>query len=205
MKKKDHFDWKLFHKILDDIVIELKDNMPWPLIKIRGAEADDIIAVLARTYIQREPIMIVSADKDLKQLQMKSKKIKQYSPKVRKQLTLEDYNLTEHIIRGDSSDGIPCILADDDVFLVDTKRQPSIYQKFVESIIEDISNIPDETALNKYNRNKKLIDVDCIPKKLNDMILDNYDKAIDNTHDKVYTYLVKHRMRKFLNRMNEFK
>jgi len=204
IKAKDDFDWKLYYDILGDIILEFQKNLPFVVVGIRGAEGDDIVAVLARTYIQQEPIVITSADKDLIQCQLKySKKIKQYSSKTKKFITTEDYDLLTHIIKGDTTDGIPNILSDDDVFLVDSKRQKSVYQKFIDSVSESEDNIPQE-SLDKYKRNQKLIDVDNIPVKLSDMIVNEYQNAIGNVNNKVYSYLIKNRMKPFLDRMNEF-
>jgi len=202
MKAKDNFDWKLYYNILADIIQEFKENLPFPIVGVRGAEGDDIVSVIAKEFHSTDPILVISSDKDLIQLQLKySKKIQQYSARTKLFLKLEDYDFQEHLIKGDTTDGIPNILSDEDTFLVDSKRQKSITKKF----IEDINFVTDKDVLNKYERNKKLIDVDKIPLKLSEMILNVYHEALDDTHDKTYSYIMKHRMRAFIERINEFK
>ena len=58
--------------------IRFKENLPYKMIEVYGAEADDIIATLCK-HFQDEKIMIVSGDKDFIQLQTYPN-VKQYSP-----------------------------------------------------------------------------------------------------------------------------
>ena len=77
-----------------------------------------------------EDILIISSDKDFQQLQSFGN-IKQYSPAHREYLVCEnpEWYLSNHIIRGDSSDGIPNILSDDDTFINPDKKQTIMNKK----------------------------------------------------------------------------
>ena len=49
---------------------EFKQVLPWKVVQVPRAEADDVIAVLAQTFGDK-PTLIVSSDKDYKQLHYK--------------------------------------------------------------------------------------------------------------------------------------
>jgi 5'-3' exonuclease len=76
-------------------------------------EADDVIAVLAKNYHESERVLIVSNDKDFQQLQ-RYPNVEQYSLMKKQFLVCDNPEkfLMEHIIKGDSSDGIPNVLSD---------------------------------------------------------------------------------------------
>ena len=66
-RKKDRasspYDWDKIFTCLNMVRDELKENFPYVSMKIDGAEADDIIAVLLFNRADKENI-IVSSDKD---------------------------------------------------------------------------------------------------------------------------------------------
>ena len=66
-RAKDGKDWESIFNCLNKIKQELSDNFPYKNIEVHGAEADDIIATLVKTYPE-EKIMIISGDKDFIQL-----------------------------------------------------------------------------------------------------------------------------------------
>jgi 5'-3' exonuclease len=210
-RDKSSVDWELFWLLFGRIKEELKNDLPYLYLEVEKAEADDIISVLSLKYASHEPVMIVSSDKDMLQLQLKSKNIQQYSPTTKKQITLDtnDYSLLEHIIKGDSSDGIPNILSDDDVFVEETKRQKSIRKQWIEEA-KNLKNpemiCPDGHALDKYKRNRMLISVDEIPEKYRVAIVNEYDQESKSQKSSVnmLKYISKHRLKNFLDRINEF-
>ena len=73
-------DWKLIFDIIDKMKQELVEYFPYKVIHITKAEADDIIGLLCR--IADEDTVIVSSDKDFRQLQT-NKYITQWSPEPR--------------------------------------------------------------------------------------------------------------------------
>jgi 5'-3' exonuclease len=78
-------DWALIFDCLNKIKQELIEFSPYTVLDIERAEADDIIAVLAKTYSATEKVMILSNDKDFVQLQTESN-IEQYSPILKKKI-----------------------------------------------------------------------------------------------------------------------
>jgi 5'-3' exonuclease len=65
-KSKSKYDWKAIYNIMDQILLEFKENLNWTIINHPDAEADDVIAILSK-YIRDETI-IVSRDHDSIQL-----------------------------------------------------------------------------------------------------------------------------------------
>ena len=61
-------DWKVVFETLHQLRDELRETFPYKVMNVPFAEADDVIAVLTRTFKSQEPILIVSSDKDFIQL-----------------------------------------------------------------------------------------------------------------------------------------
>ncbi len=101
---------------MNELITQLKLNLPWKSIDIASAEADDIILVLAREFNKTERILIHSPDKDFLQSQRDTNNVQQYSSLTRKWLVPEtksgsmDNWIREHCVFGDSSDGVPKIV-----------------------------------------------------------------------------------------------
>jgi len=209
IRKKSSMDWDLFFEYFAKVKQELQDYVPYMYIDVEKCEADDIIAIIAMK--SSEPVMIVSADKDMAQLQTKGKDIKQYSPMTKKQITLKslDYSLIEHIIRGDNSDGIPNIKSDDDVFLCEDKRQKSITTTLIKDalLLERTELIcQNQIELGKFKRNQILIDVAHIPENYKKDIRDAWKFQQDNPpKDKLKTYFIKFRMKLLFNKISQFR
>ena len=68
-QQKDAADWNKIFDVLGTIRREIRETFPYKNISIPRCEADDIIAVLAKKYSPSEKVVIVSSDKDFKQLQ----------------------------------------------------------------------------------------------------------------------------------------
>ena len=129
-RDKSDLDWNSIHDIMNTLYNEISLNFPYKNLKLNKVEADDIIAVLCQKYNKEEKILIVSSDKDFQQLQ-RYENVKQYSPLKKSYIACEEPEnfILEHIIKGDSSDGIPNILSDDDTFVNKEKRQSLVEQK----------------------------------------------------------------------------
>jgi len=123
-RETDDKDWNKIFEVLNNIKSELKNIFPYKFLEVYGAEADDIIAVLAKKY-QNEKVMIVSGDKDFIQLQ-KYKNVKQYSPTQKKYVSgIDPYTyIKEHVLRGDKGDGVPNVLSPDQTFVNEIRQKP---------------------------------------------------------------------------------
>ena len=100
-----------------------------------------------------------------------------FNPILKKEIKHDDPKtyILEHILKGDKSDGIPNFLSDADTFVVG-KRQKPISKKNLEKWVRlDPSVFCDTKELmDNYERNKNLIDLTCIPRDLEQKIVDQY-------------------------------
>lgn len=211
-REESHLDWEMIFKSISNIQQELREYMPYHVISTPRCEADDIIAVLSEYISENEPIvtglleepqnvLIISRDKDFKQLQ-KSKHIVQWNPMEKKWMREPDPEkfLIEHIVRGDSGDGVPNILSDDDSFVV-KKRQKPVRETLVESIYA--KGVPLEHKTN-YDRNKQLIDLSCIPSNYKEEIITEYKNFKPKPKAKLLTYFMEKGLKNLYNSANDF-
>ena len=116
IREESEIDYNEVFKHLNVLAQVLNDYTPWKCITSPGAEADDIIGVLTRKFVNFEKILILSPDKDFKQLHPLGD-VKQWSNLTNNWVTVDDYELwkIEHIVLGDACDGI-CKITDNSKF-----------------------------------------------------------------------------------------
>lgn len=208
-QKKDSFDWDGFHQVFNQLKAEFKENLPYKVLEVYSAEADDLMAVLATVYGPHRDVVIVSSDKDLLQIQINTcAKVKQYSPLHKKFIDGGDgkYDFFTHVIKGDEGDGIPNIFSDDDTFLVETKRQKPVataklneWRKHGLGKPEVFCSSTEDLA--RFERNINLIDLTRIPEDLRATILNDYNNlTVDKS--RLFNYLVTNRLKKIMERGN---
>lgn len=205
-REKSEFDWHLIFETLNKIRDELKEYFPYRVIEVDGAEADDIIAVLAGRLAPSEEVLILSSDKDFVQLQ-KYPNVTQYSPILKRFLKTEDPAefIKEHIIRGDKGDGIPNFLSPDNTFVVG-ERQKVINTK---KLKEWINSPPEEfcttdNMLRGYKRNQMLVDLDYVPENIKSQIVEAYNTTLPGTRQKMLNYFIEKRLRNLIEVIDEF-
>ena len=206
-RSESSLDWNELFDILTKIQNELEENFPYKVLKIDGAEADDIIAILSNKISSTpnlyEEILIISGDKDFIQLHQ-SDNIKQYSPTLKKFIVDENpeqYKF-EHIIRGDKGDGVPNVLSQDTVFVEDLRQRPITKKKLTEW---KENGIPEGEIKRNYQRNKTLIDFDSIPNELGELIYNMWvDKITQNDKSKILPYFMKHRLKELTEKLGDF-
>ena len=203
-REKDSRDWDLIFGVLNKIKAEFKENLPYKYLEVYGAEADDIIATLCKNFCNDDKIMIVSGDKDFIQLQ-KYSNVTQYSPLLKKYVNGHDpvTYIKEHILKGDTSDGVPNVLSPDNTF-VDGMRQRPLGKKKIENWLDiDIDDLQDEVKRN-YQRNDTLINLDKIPAELEKEIMVEFDGAPCGDRSKLLNYFVQSRLKNLMNDIGEF-
>ena len=181
-RETSKYDWDMVFSVLNKIRDEIRRNLPYYVIQVQGAEADDVIAALSRYNHSTDKILILSADKDFIQLH-KYPTVKQYDPIRNRWIENEDpiQYLQEHIIRGDRSDGIPNILTCDDA-IVNGKMQKKMSKEKISALAS--MNPADSTnyiRLRNWKRNSELIDFAKIPRPIVDNIIMTYNKYRANT------------------------
>ena len=173
-RENSKYDWNQVFSVLNKIRDELRDNFPFHVLQVDGAEADDIIASLVKrnqSANNPEPILILSADKDFIQLH-KYSLVKQYDPIRNRWIQDEDpvKYLQEHIIRGDRSDGIPNILTCDDAIVMNKPQKKMSREKISSLASMDPSEFTNFIRLRNWKRNSELIDFAMIPEAVRDRI-----------------------------------
>ena len=206
-RSESSLNWNELFDILTKIQNELEENFPYKVLKIEGAEADDIIAIISNRISSTpnlyEDILIISGDKDFIQLHEKNN-VKQYSPTLKKFVVddnPEQYKF-EHIIRGDKGDGVPNVLSQDTVFVDELRQRPITKKKLTEW---KENGIPDGEIKRNYQRNKTLIDFDSIPNELGELIYNMWvDKITQNDKSKILPYFMKHRLKELTEKLGDF-
>lgn len=206
-EKSDH-DWNAIFNCLNQIRDEIRDNFPYIVMEIYGAEADDIISVLTNytANTSKEKVLILSGDKDFLQLS-KYSFVSQYNPMQKKYLQLEDPKqfLMEHIIKGDRSDGIPNFLSDDDTFVTGKRQKPISKKNLVKWLTSNPETFCDKEQLKNYERNRKLIDLSCIPKEISSKIIDEFETLNSTVKKGVpINYFLEHKLSTLLSEMEDF-
>ena len=201
-REKSEHNWELIFDILAKVKEEIKQFLPYKVIELETAEADDIIAVLCRRI--KEKILILSGDKDF--IQLHNERIRQYNPVLNK-FVGKDENpslyIKEHILRGDRSDGIPNVLSDDNVF-IEGRRQTPLSKKKVESWVNEVVPTFTEEQQKNYERNRQLIDLNCIPKELEDNINREFENIEVATRDKILNYFITKKLKTLIEVIDEF-
>jgi len=198
-------DWTSIFESLNKIRQELKDNSPYKVLDIDGAEADDIIGVLVQKYSATQKIMILSSDKDFAQLQ-RYPNVEQFSPILKKYIK-EPFplvQLKQLIIRGDKGDGIPNILSADDCFITATRQKPITEAKIINWLNQDPKEFCNEEMLRNFSRNEMLIDLTKIPETLKETILHSYEEAKGHTKQEFMNYMIANRLKNLLEVIDEF-
>jgi len=203
-READKRDWTQIFGCLDTIKSELKEFFPYKYLEIDTAEADDIIGVLARRS-GTERVMIISGDKDFIQLQI-YKNVKQYSPITKKLIVDRDpaKYLKEHIMKGDSSDGVPNILSADSC-IVDKIRQKPLSKKKIESWIDqEPADFCNEEQLRNYHRNMKLIDLQFTPLDIVDEINQQFSEIPQGKRSGLLNYFIERKLNNLIQDIGEF-
>ena len=210
-REKSPLDWNSIFLILNKIREEIKDNFPYPVIRVKSAEADDIIASFCHEngrQLGGDPILILSGDKDFMQLQ-KYSNVHQYDPVRKRFLECSDpaKYLVEHILRGDTRDGVPNFLSSDDTFVSGT-RQRQLRQTLIDQILitngpEDWSGMTEELRRN-YHRNRMLIDLTQVPNNIREEVRQQYEDQSDKDRSKLFNYFIKNKLKHMMENISEF-
>ena len=201
-REKSTLDWDKIFTVLNNIKQEIKENLPYKNLEIYGAEADDIIGTLCREY-QDQKTMIISGDKDFIQLQ-KYDNVNQYSPITKKMVNGHNPStyIKEHILKGDTGDGIPNVLSPDHTFVEGLRQRPLSKTK-IESWKKSETGMSNEVKRN-YQRNQRLIDLDNTPKDLQKSILDTFNEAPCGDRSKILTYFIENKLKELTDSIGDF-
>lgn len=205
-RESSDLDWKSIFECLGKIRSELKEFFPYRIIDIESAEADDIIGTLV-LYSENtdENILIMSGDKDFIQLH-RYDNVKQYDPVNKRWIEHNDPEryLDEHILNGDSGDGVPNILSSDNCFVIG-ERQKSMTKKKLEAFLElGLDGKFDHPNYRNFIRNKQLIDLRFTPNDLRQKIIDSYESQTNRNRSKLMNYFIANKLKNLMENISEF-
>ena len=213
-------DWGLIFDTLSEMRDDFAEHFPYRVMHVERAEADDIIATLVEwtqendlvqegLVSEPQPVLILSSDKDFRQLQINDN-VRQWSPMQKKYITasrkeIDDY-IVEHIVKGDTGDGVPNILSPDDIFLQEGVRQRPVSKKRLLEFQEKGKDAcRDEQERRNWDRNARLVNFSHIPQDLKDEIVQAYiSNSPKGDKMSIMNYLIEHRCRLLLDDIEEF-
>lgn len=214
-------DWNSIFQSLHKIRDELKEVFPYPVIYNDKCEADDIIATLCEKYgnlivededdifgmlsKSNEDILILSCDKDFIQLH-EYKNVKQFDP-IRKSFITHSSPqkyLKEHIIRGDSGDGVPNILSPDNTFVTGSRQKKLSTKKLEEWLNQEPDQFCTNEMYRNYKRNEQLIDLEFVPENLKEDVINQYNSQLNKDRSKLMNYFIKNKLKNLMSNINEF-
>ena len=199
-RESSNLDWNNIFEVTNRIRDEIKENLPYKSVEVYGAEADDIIAIVSNSY---DKVMIVSSDKDF--IQLHKENIKQWRPVTKQEVNGHDPDtyIKEHVLKGDSGDGVPNVLSPDHTF-TDGLRQKPLGKKRIEKMInENMSDWNDEVKRN-YQRNYKLINLKNIPKDIQSNIVDEISKSSCGDRSKLLNYFTVNKLKTLTENIGDF-
>ena len=205
-REKSEINWTVVFETLNKVREELKEHFPYRVIHVDGAEADDIIGTIVQEYGDtNEQILILSGDKDFVQLQ-RYMNVQQFDPVQKKWRKTNDPDrfIKEHIMRGDTGDGVPNFLSADDTFVVGSRQKPISQKKFDLWLDQDPQVFCDEKMLRGYLRNQQLVDLNFIPADIKKEVLAQFEEQKGKGRDKLFNYFIERRLKILLESINEF-
>jgi len=209
-REKSQHDWDAIFSMLHTIKDEIRSFLPYKVIELETAEADDIIATLVKRIQNQvgpnheKKVLILSGDKDF--IQLHSPNVKQYNPVLNKFVGKgEDpvIYIKEHILKGDRSDGIPNVLSDDNVF-IEGRRQRPLSKKKIDAWVNEVFMTFTEEEQKNYSRNRRLIDLSCIPPELEEKIINEFIDAKVASRDKILNYFITKKLKTLIEVIDEF-
>jgi len=175
-RSKSKLKHKEFYEAMDRFMVSVENafsNMY--VISLKGAEADDTIAVLSKYAFKYDEVIIVSNDGDMHQLI--SQNVNQYDMSSQKMVECLNpkRELELKILTGDSSDNIKGVRKG-----VGIKTAEKILDMGLEEFMDslELGNLEKKVVHENFERNTKLIDFEYIPAEVKNEIMriyDNYD------------------------------
>jgi len=207
-REESELDWNELFRIINAVREELHEFFPYKVLHFDHCEADDIIGVICNEYGVEmnngtENILVLSGDKDYIQLH-KFANVKQYNPVQNKWIQHTEPNkyILEHIIRGDSSDGVPNILSPDNSIVIG-ERQKAITAKRLEDLIKGPEYM-DEITKARYHRNKMMIDLSEVPENYKEQILTEFAKDKEVGRSQLFNYFVTRKLKNLITDIQDF-
>jgi hypothetical protein len=207
-RDKSDLDWNNVFNIMNVIRDEMREFFPYKVIHIDHCEADDIIGTIIHKEgtdlnVGGEKYLVLSADKDFIQLQTYAN-VDQYDPIRKRWLTDKNPSqfLEEHIIKGDSGDGVPNILSADNCLAVGERQKPMTQKRM--GLYRGTTENMDEETIARYNRNKKMIDLREVPQNYKDKIIAEYTQEETVGRQHLFNFFITKKLKNLVSDIQDF-
>lgn len=200
-EKDDGINWEMVFATYNSINTDIKDYIPFKVMKLDRCEADDIIGVITLNN-SAENIVIVSNDEDFKQLV--SDRVRMFSPyhnKFIEGINPEEY-LTAACLCGQSKDDIWNVLTP--LNYEEGKRKPGFGPKKLEKVLEyGVTKwLKDNKLEERFEINRQLMDFRLIPEQIKVNILKEYSEYKYPHPKKIYQFFKKQEWPEYLERIS---
>ena len=111
--------------------------------------------------------------------------------------------LFEKICKGDTGDGVPNVLSDDEVLITEGARQTPVTKKQMTMLKGDQNDWTTQVQ-RRFIRNKTLIDLSQTPEAQKDEIMKQYNGESFGSIQSWMSYLMKHQMKLHLESLTDF-
>lgn len=214
-REESKWDWEGYFAALHTVVEELKTYMPYIVIDVPKAEADDAIGVLTKKIsLEGRPVLIVSSDGDFTQLH-KYPNVRQWSPMQKKFVKSKSgspaLDCMTKILKGDRKDCVASVKVRGDFYytMVEGERTPPTKTTFIEQVLdagsdEEIAKLLTPEQFERFKENRVLIDFDYIREDIQEAILTMYNEYKVPPRGQIYKYFVKSGLSKLMKDINDF-
>ncbi len=213
------------YQCFDQLTSEAAAHYPFVSVKVPDCEADDVCSWFASEYGDKTEVVLVSADKDIKQLAIG--KVYSLAPvhmsgeKKWFQFKSEDEQneyIFDLVVRGDGGDGIPNVLSDEDTFTDKAKRQKPMTEKQIEILRSAwfpkrdklFSGLLKSHAGSRFALNMELIDLrDCrnLPPLISNRVNSTFEESLSTLHvrkESLYRYFAQNGLTRHLTNIEAF-
>lgn len=174
-RDESEINFEEYYAAVDEMGEVLKQYFPFKVVKVPTAEADDIAGVLSYEYGNDRPIILITSDKDWKQVMAKQAHVQMWDPIKKEYQTLTDYEKSEiethhgpmsrfsvhHALLGDAGDNVLSLTSEtefSDAFKAYLKEN-EIYTTSVQevhnmAIFEELWENFDVMKITKSGKNK---------------------------------------------------
>ncbi len=200
-REKTGINWDVLFATVNAYIADLKHHMPFKVLKVRSAEADDVIGVIAMAI--NNECVVSSNDEDY--LQLVSKDVKVWNPSKREYMVCDDPQLFLDM---------KCLMgqAKDDIFNVLTpnnwgktpetigKRKPGLGDKTAKKILAEglQSWLVKNNVEEHFKRNQVLIDFNKIPNTICNRVMEAYNQYNYPPPSNIAPFFKKYQMRGFI-------
>lgn len=204
--KKTEVDWNQMFAQMESLFSDIRKNLPFKIIKVRQAEADDVIAILCMEVLEGKK-HIISNDEDF--LQLCSPEINLYNPSKQKNIVCKDTEkfLIEKCLLGQAKDDIFNVKTPSDwgqTPETEGKRRPGFGAAALTKVMEYGWEkwLNDNNLNENFKRNRVLIDFNMIPKAIRSNIRKAYETYELPNPENIYKYFKHNKFNGFLEDFN---